>query len=89
MDWLDNYIVLVIVGICYCIGYILKHIVASEKLDRFIPVIMGACGVFFNIWLNGWSISPEIILGGLASGLAATGTNQIIKQLGRKENEGN
>ena len=89
MDWLDNYIVLVIVGICYCIGYILKHIVSSEKLDRFIPVIMGACGVVFNIWLNGWSISPEIILGGLASGLAATGTNQIIKQLGRKENEGN
>lgn len=89
MDWLDNFIVLVIVGICYCIGYILKHIVASEKLDRFIPVIMGCCGVFFNIWLNGWSISPEIILGGLASGLAATGTNQIIKQLGRKENEGN
>lgn len=89
MDWLDNFIVLVIVGICYCIGYILKHIVASEKLDRFIPVIMGVCGVFFNIWLNGWSISPEIILGGLASGLAATGTNQIIKQLGRKENERN
>ena len=87
MEFLKDYIVLVVLGICYCIGFLVKHVVASEKIDRFIPVICGACGVFFNIWVHAWAVSPEIILGGLASGLAATGTNQIIKQLSKREGD--
>ena len=80
MEFLKNYVVLVVLGICYCIGFLVKHVVASEKIDRFIPLICGICGVFFNVWVSGWAISPGIILGGLASGLAATGANQIYKQ---------
>jgi hypothetical protein len=81
MEFLNDYVVLVILGICYCIGFILKHAVHSKTLDRFIPLIMGALGIFLNVWASGWAITPAIILGGLASGLAATGTNQIFKQL--------
>ena len=87
MDFLSDYVVLVILGVCYCIGYILKHIVESEKLDRFIPLIMGATGIFFSIWIADWEITPQIILSGLASGLAATVTNQIFKQLSKGDED--
>ena len=87
MDFLNDYVVLVILGVCYCIGFILKHIVESDKLDRFIPLIMGATGIFFSIWIADWEITPQIILSGLASGLAATGTNQIFKQLSKGDED--
>lgn len=87
MDFLNDYVVLVILGVCYCIGYILKHIIESDSLDRFIPLIMGATGIFFSIWMAGWEITPQTILSGLASGLAATGTNQIFKQLSKDSDE--
>ena len=89
MDFMNDYVVLVVLGICYCVGYILKHIIASETLDKFIPLIMGALGIFMNVWIAEWGITPSIILGGLASGLAATGTNQIFKQLAKEDDEGN
>lgn len=87
MDFLNDYVILVILGICYCVGFVLKHAVKNETLDRFIPLIMGALGIFLNVWQSDWSISPSIILGGLASGLAATGTNQIFKQLTKGDEE--
>lgn len=87
MEFLNDYVVLVILGICYCIGFILKHAVHNEVLDRLIPLIMGALGIFLNVWASGWAITPSIILGGLASGLAATGTNQIFKQLSKDSDE--
>ena len=87
MEFLNDYVVLVILGICYCVGFILKHAVHNEVLDRLIPLIMGALGIFLNVWASGWAITPSIILGGLASGLAATGTNQIFKQLTKDSDE--
>ena len=87
MEFLDDFVVLVILGICYCVGFILKHAVKNETLDRFIPLIMGALGIFLNVWASDWAITPAIILGGLASGLAATGTNQNFKQLTKDSDE--
>lgn len=87
MDFLNDYVVLVILGVCYCVGYILKHMVASETLDKFIPLIMGCLGIFMNVWIAEWSITPSIVLGGLASGLAATGTNQIFKQFAKGDED--
>ena len=83
MEFLNDYVVLVILGICYCVGFILKHAVKSEAIDRFIPLIMGALGIFLSVWNAEWSVTPAVILSGLASGLAATGTNQIFKQLSK------
>lgn len=80
MDFLNQYIVLVVLGICLCVGFILKNIVPSEKVDNFIPLIVGLLGVFLNIWANDWQISPVILLGGLASGLASTGSYEAVTQ---------
>lgn len=80
MDFLNDYLVLIVVGICLCIGYVIKHLIPTDKLNRFIPLIMAVLGVALNVWLNGFAFSPEILLGGLASGLASTGMHQLFKQ---------
>jgi hypothetical protein len=80
LDFLSEFAVPVIVGICLCTGYILKNLVPTDRINRFIPLIMGAAGVALNCWVN-LAVSPEIILGGLFSGLASTGLHQLFKQL--------
>ena len=80
-EFLKEYLVLVVLGICLCAGYILKHLIPTEKINRFIPLIMGLLGVILNLWLSGWVLTPQILLGGLASGLAATGVHQAAKGL--------
>ena len=78
--FLTEYAVPIIVGICLCIGYILKNVITSEKVNKFIPLIMGVIGVAINIWIH-MGFTPEILLGGLFSGLASTGLHQIFKNL--------
>ena len=81
MEILQSYIVLIVAALCWCVGYILRHIVPTDKVNRFIPLIVGCLGVFFNVWASGWQMSPEILLGGLASGLASTGANELFRHL--------
>ncbi len=80
MDFLKSYVVLVVVAICVCVGYVLKNVVPSEKINRFIPLIMAALGVFINLWVAGFSFTPDILLGGLVSGLASTGMYEAFHQ---------
>ena len=79
MEFLNDYLVLLVVGICLCVGYLIKHTIPTEKVNRFIPLIVAVLGVGTNIWING-TVTPEILLGGLASGLASTGLHQLFKQ---------
>lgn len=79
MDFLTNFSIPVIVGVCLCVGYILKNLVPTDKINKFIPLIMGLLGLGLNIWIN-LGISPEIILGGLVSGLASTGLYEVFRQ---------
>lgn len=80
MEFLQDYIVLIVMGICLCVGYVLKNLIPTDKINRFIPLIMAVLGVGLNVWLNGFAFSPEILLGGLASGLASTGMHQLFKK---------
>ena len=78
MDMLQEYTVPIIVAICFCIGFIVKKWV-KDVSNKWIPTICAVLGVILNIWTNSWTIDPSILLGGLASGLAATGIDQLIK----------
>ena len=80
MEFLNEYLVLIVMGICLCVGYVLKNIVPSEKVDRFIPLIMAVLGIVINGWINAFAFTPEILLGGMASGLASTGMYEMFKQ---------
>lgn len=79
LDFLNGYLVPIIIGICLCVGYIIKSSIPSIKNDH-IPLIMAILGLLLNVWLN-FSITPEIILGGMFSGLASTGLHQAYKNI--------
>ena len=84
-----------IAAIVYWVINIIKQAVGeNEKFKKFSPLIAAALGVVCGIicYYAVPSIIPApnivvaIVIGG-ASGLTATGTNQIIKQLGKKDEE--
>jgi len=85
ISFLTSFAVPLIVGICLCIGYIIKNIIPDDRLNRFIPLIMGILGVVLNAWINHMSFTAEILLGGLFSGLASTGLYEMFRNLIKKE----
>ena len=79
LTFLNEYFIPVIVGICLCVGYVIKTSV--PKVDNsLIPMTLSILGLLINIWINS-SINPSIVLGGLFSGLASTGLHQMFKNL--------
>ena len=86
VTFLTDYAVPIIVGICLCIGYILKNLVPTDKINRYIPLIMGVLGVGLNAWMN-LAFTPQILMGGLFSGLASTGLYEAFKNLISKKGD--
>jgi flagellar biosynthesis protein FliQ len=84
MEFLDKYVVVVIVGICLALGYIIKHSLNFIP-NKYIPLIMGIVGVLLNVWMNDWNFNVQILLGGLASGLASTGAFEMVRNIRNKE----
>lgn len=81
LEIFKQFIVIIVVLICLCVGYVLKNIVSTDKINAYIPLIMAVLGVVLNLWLNSWEFTPQILLGGLASGLASTGLHQAFKNM--------
>jgi len=84
-----------IAAVVYWVINIVKHAVGeNEKFKRFIPLIAATLGIVCGIIcyyavpsiIPAENIVVAIVIGG-ASGLTATGTNQIIKQLGKKDDD--
>lgn len=74
------------------IAYLIGEGIKVTGLDnKWIPVICGICGGALGI--VGMKIMPDFpatdyitaVAVGIVSGLAATGANQIVKQLGKDE----
>ena len=79
LKFLSEFCIPVIVGICLCIGYVIKTSIPKVP-NNFIPLIMAILGLVINVWINS-SVNPSIVLGGLFSGLASTGLHQVFKNL--------
>lgn len=84
MEFLNDYLVLIVVGICLCVGYVIKNLIPTDAVNKFIPLIMAVLGVGLNVWIN-FAVTPEVILGGLLSGLASTGMYEMFAQFIKKE----
>lgn len=82
---LTDYINVVILGICLCVGYIIKNIVPTDKFNKYIPLIVGVLGMILAIINNINNVILEPVLMGLLSGLASTGLYETFKNLFMKE----
>ncbi len=83
----------IIVIICYIIGEIYKVLFKNKQgLYKLIPIILACFGGLLGVLI--FLTNPEIMLNvsnawtalviGIVSGVSSTGTNQIIKQIFKK-----
>lgn len=80
VEFLREFFAPVIVGVCLCAGFVIKRWVADVE-NKYIPTLCAALGVAMAVWGSRPHISPEILLTGLFSGLAATGLYEAFKNL--------
>ena len=83
LTFLTEFAVPIIVGVCLCVGYVIKNVITTDAINKYIPLIMAVLGVALNTWIN-VSFTPEILLGGMFSGLSSTGLYEVFKQLIKK-----
>ncbi len=74
-----EYISVLTLVICMCVGYVVKNIIPNEKVNRFIPLIAATLGVVINVWVA-MDFTPQVITAGLVSGLASTGMYELVDQ---------
>ncbi len=86
LSFLSEFINLGILGICLCVGYVIK-----TSLDfipnKYIPVIMLVLGTVLGIVTNLNDLSVDVVLTGMVSGLASTGMYEMFKNLINKESD--
>lgn len=85
MEMLTQYAIPVVLGICLAIGYVIKNSLDFIP-NKLIPLIMAVIGVILNVWIA-WAFTPEVLLGGLASGLASTGAFELIRNIKKTDSE--
>lgn len=97
MDYLELISVPAIAAIVYWVINLIKYAVkGNETFKRFIPLIAAGLGAVLGVVafyavpsiIPAANVVVAIVIGG-ASGLTATGANQIIKQLEKKDGEDN
>lgn len=87
LNILAEYVNVIILGICLCVGYIVKNAVTTEKINKYIPLIVGSLGLVLAIVSDIDHITLNTILTGLLSGLASTGLYEAFKNLFMKGEE--
>lgn len=79
MEFLNEFMLPVVLGICICVGYVIKQWIKDVD-NKYIPTIVTVLGVILSAWISGWNITPNVVLSGMVSGLASTGMHQLFKQ---------
>lgn len=79
MEFLNEFMMPVVLGICLVIGWIVKKWIADID-NKYIPTIVTVLGAVLAVWFNSWAVTPEIILSGLITGAASTGMHQLFAQ---------
>lgn len=77
--FLGQYVDLVIVGICICTGYVIKTSLTMIP-PKYIPLIMLLIGTAASVLSNLSDPTPRIIFTGMVSGLASTGSYEMVHQ---------
>ena len=86
METMEQFIVVIPTLVALCVGWLVKNVIPSDAVNRFIPLIAAVVGVGMNIWLN-MGFTPQVLVGGLVSGLASTGMYELFNQFVNKNNK--
>lgn len=84
---LTQYLDILIVGICLCVGFVVKKWIKDVD-NKYIPTIVAVLGLILKVvfyFNNG--ITLELILSGLLSGLASTGLYEAFRNLIESEDK--
>ena len=73
-----------IAGICLCVGTVVKKCL-SDVDNKYIPTINALTGLLVSVWMAGWTVTPEVVLTGMFSGLASTGLYEAFRNLLEKK----
>lgn len=76
IEFLDGWVMPVILAACWCIGYVLKLHLPYDR--KWIPTILFVIGAVSGFCLLGGNY--EAVVKGMISGLAAVGTHQLFYQ---------
>ena len=88
INFLLDYVNLVTLGICLCIGFALKYAKLFDWLgNQYIPLSMLVLGTIINVVVNWPGINAQVILGGMISGLASTGLYEMMRNLLDKDDK--
>ncbi len=79
LSFLQEMYIPVIVGICLCVGYIIKNSIDFIP-NKYIPLILLILGLVINVLINK-GITADIALQGMFSGLSSTGFYEMFKEL--------
>lgn len=86
LAFLLDYVDLVTLGICLCIGFALKYAKLFDKFgNQYIPLSMLVLGTAISVAIHWGSINATVILGGMVSGLASTGLYEMVRNLLAKD----
>ncbi|HJB16705.1 MAG TPA: phage holin family protein [Candidatus Blautia excrementipullorum] len=93
LSFLMDYVNLVTLGICLCVGFALKYAKLFEWLgNQYIPLAMLILGTAINLMINWPDVEAQVILGGMISGLASTGFYEMLRNMlqkdGKREEKG-
>ena len=87
MEIFMQYLMPVAAVICAVVCYVAKTAIGSERFDRFIPLCSAILGLIIVAWAS-CGFTPETVAQGLVSGLAATGTYELVKQFIKMAGQG-
>lgn len=81
LSFLTESVNVVILGICLCVGYVIKNILNTNDFNKYIPLIALILGTILSVVSNLDNITLNVILTGMVSGLASTGMYEMLKNL--------
>ena len=88
LTFLLDYIDVVNLGICLCVGFAIKYAKLFEKIgNQYIPLIMLVLGCAIGVLTHLQDVNATVILSGMISGLGSTGLYEMLRNLLHKEKE--
>lgn len=87
MEFLNDYIAVIALVAALCVGYVVRNVITNEQVNRFIPAICALTGVVVLLWDANWVATPQLVVAGMMSGIAASGLYDQFKMIIEKKDE--